>query len=157
MNTSSRQHGALAPAYSLIEVVTVMAIIVILAGTVVGTMGYYKYKANEGRTKVLIASIERALEEYKSDNGSYPAGTSTTAVYTALYGGGKVYLSTLNPNLTGKALNVKASGGSYVIIDGWGNNMGYTSPGVMNPANDFDLWSNGGDGTNGTTDDIKNW
>ena len=154
MKTLLQKNGISAPAFTLIEMMVVMAIIAVLAGLTVGGMGYYKQKMANGQTEVLIASIERALEDYKTDNGSYPAGADTTVVFTALYGdGSNVYLDTLNPNLTGKALNVV--GGQ--IIDGWGNNLGYTSPGTNNPANDYDLWSWGADGINNTSDDIKNW
>ena len=152
MKALQQNDGPRAPGFTLIEMIVVMAIIAILAGTVIGGMSYYRQKMANGATEVLIASIERALEDYKSDNGSYPVGANTAVLVTELYVN-KVYLDTLNPNLTGKALNVE--GGQ--IIDAWGNNLGYTSPGSNNPANDYDLWSVGADGNYPTSDDIKNW
>ena len=70
---------------------------------------------------------------------------------------GTSYLSILNPDLTGKGNNVQGAGANYAIVDGWGNELGYTSPGSNNPANDYDLWSVGADGNYPTSDDIKNW
>ena len=145
------------PGFTLVELILVAAIIVFLASLTVSGLRYYDEKTKFSRTEVLIKSIESALEEYKRDNGSYPTGTNTAAVFTALYGDGtNVYLSTLNPNFTGTKGNVTATTPRR-IIDAWGNEMGYTCPGAMNPPSDFDLWSNGGDATNGTGDDIKNW
>ena len=150
-----QQHrNVMKPAFTLLEILTVIAIIAVLASLTFGGMSYYDQKMKYSRTEVLIASIERALEDYKSDNGAYPSGTNTAAVYTALYGdGSNVYLSTLNPNFLGKQKNVEAGR----IIDAWGNELGYTYPGSMNPPSDFDLWSEGGDAAANTADDIKNW
>ena len=68
------------PAFTLLEILTVIAIIAVLASLTLGGMSYYDQKMKYSRTEVLIASIERALEDYKSDNGSYPvsAGIGNT-------------------------------------------------------------------------------
>jgi prepilin-type N-terminal cleavage/methylation domain-containing protein len=147
------RHGT-QPAFTLMEIILVTAIIAVLASLTFGGMSYYGEKMKYSRTQVLIASIERALEDYKSDNGAYPSGANTAAVFTALYGdGSNVYLSTLNPDFLGKQKNVEAGR----IIDAWENELGYTYPGSMNPTSDFDLWSEGGDAVANTADDIKNW
>ncbi|MCP5536982.1 MAG: type II secretion system protein GspG [Akkermansiaceae bacterium] len=177
MKTPRHPQGFRAPAFTLIELMVVIAIILVLASMVVGGMGWYKRKAAEGKTQVLVSSIERALEEYKLDNGVFPTGgggdNSTIEVYKALYGdadangtpdsGAKVYLEILNPSNTGNKLNVDTS--NYTIIDAWGSPLHYQSPGEMNPADDFDLWSLGANGQGGPAsnnkkdkaDDIKNW
>jgi len=142
------------PAFTLMEIILVTAIIAVLASLTFGGMSYYGEKMKYSRTQVLIASIESALEQYKADNGTYPSGANTAAVFTALYGdGSNVYLSTLNPDFRGKQKNVEAGR----IIDAWENELGYTYPGSMNPPSDFDLWSEGGDAAANTADDIKNW
>ena len=155
MIKNQQQHqNVMQPAFTLLEILTVIAIIVVLASLTFGGMSYYDQKMKYSRTEVLIASIEQALEDYKSDNGAYPNGTDTKAVFTALYGdGSNVYLSTLNPDFLGKQKNVDAG----EIIDAWGNKLGYAHPGSMNPPSDFDLWSKGGDAAANTADDIKNW
>jgi general secretion pathway protein G len=147
------RHG-MQPAFTLMEIILVTAIIAVLASLTFGGMSYYGEKMKYSRTQVLIASIESALEQYKADNGAYPSGANTAAVFTALYGdGSNVYLSTLNPDFLGKQKNVEAGR----IIDAWENELGYTYPGSMNPTSDFDLWSEGGDAVANTADDIKNW
>ena len=153
-NTQQRHRNVIKPAFTLLEILTVIAIIAVLASLTIGGMGYYDDKMKYSRTEILIASIERALEDYKSDNGAYPSGANTAAVFTALYGdGSNVYLSTLNPDFRGKQKNVEAGR----IIDAWENELGYAHPGLMNPPSDFDLWSKGGDAADDTADDIKNW
>lgn len=179
MKNTFPARGRQAPAFTLIEIITVMAIILVLMGMVVGGFGWYQRKASEGRTTVLVHSIGRALEEYKLDNGSFPPGDgaegSSKEVYIALYGdgdgdgkpddGAQVYLNVLDPGLVGKQKNVYSEGGSYVIKDAWKKDIFYRSPGFMNPPSSFDLWSLGPDGEGGPetgteqerTDDIKNW
>ena len=117
-------------------------------------MSYYQEKMKFGRTQVLIASIESALEDYKRDNGFYPQNVTATSpwteqVYVALSGdgaltrnattgvvtittapngtpnaGNTVYLSTLNPSFKGKQLNVESTS-PYCIVDAWGERLRY--------------------------------
>jgi len=191
MKTVNRYQVRNVSGFTLVEIMVVIAIIAVLATMTVGGMGWYKRKAAEGKTKVLVHGISRALEEYRADNGFFPEGDgedeSTKQVYIALYGdgiltsdnagtvtittdptgkpdeGNTVYLAILNPDLIGSKMNVDPV--SYTILDAWGEELGYQSPGEMNPADDFDLWSLGPDGKGGPStgtpkersDDIKNW
>lgn len=172
MKTPSHSQLRTARGFTLMEIMVVIAIILVLATMVVSGVGWYKRKANENRTKVLIGSIERALEEYKADHGSLPNGDggkgSTAEVYEALYGdldgdgktdpGATTYLSTLDPNLAGNKLNVEKDGGGYVIIDAWKEPLRYRhgATSQMNP--DFDLWSLGPKSSETETKEhIKNW
>jgi prepilin-type N-terminal cleavage/methylation domain-containing protein len=154
------------PAFTLMEILTVIAIIAVLASLTFGGMSYYDQKMKFSRTEVLIASIERALEDYKSDNGSYPSG-NIGDLFNALYGDGtNVYLATLNPELKGKQRNVSESE-PYLIVDAWGKVLRYrhNKNDMANPKQDYDLISLGpnGVGDYGSTtewakaDDIKNW
>ena len=58
--------------FTLIELMTVMSIIIILAGLVVGISSYANRSAIESRTKAEIKAMETALESYKADYGAYP-------------------------------------------------------------------------------------
>lgn len=59
-------------AFTLIELLTVMAIIAILAGLVVGISSIANRNAIESRTRAEIKAMETALETYKADYGAYP-------------------------------------------------------------------------------------
>ena len=67
-------------AFTLIEVVIVMAIILVLAGLILATSGYVQNKGRRSRAEAEIAAISAALENYKADNGIYPTGSDTTAL-----------------------------------------------------------------------------
>jgi general secretion pathway protein G len=89
MKTPFRRHAA---AFTLIELMAVITIIVILAGIVVGGMGYVNEKQAREKAKVQIALLSKAIEEYKMDMGKYPGngtgnigGTAGTGVSAQLY------------------------------------------------------------------------
>src|SRR5665213_2597675 len=54
----------------------VMSIILVLAGLILATSSYVHNKGARSRTEAEIAAMSAALENYKADNGSYPAETS---------------------------------------------------------------------------------
>lgn len=96
-------------AFTLIELMAVITIIVILAGLVVGGMGFVNDRQAKNKAQVQIALLSKALEDYKLDMGTYPpttdkstfaatSGTATSAVslYVPLFYEG--YQFNLNPN-----------------------------------------------------------
>jgi type II secretory pathway pseudopilin PulG len=171
-NPIRRHHSA----FSLIELMATITIIIILAGVIFGGMSYVNEKQANEKAKVQIALLSKALEEYKLDNGVYPpttekpstvkiAGTSTSNIlYRALYGDGaaspdtkKIYLSQLDP-INNKQGWIGGTSPGYTIVDPWGNQYCYRTAFGPTPANgpapawkstqnpDFDLWSMGKDG-----------
>ncbi len=139
-------------AFTLVELLTVIAIIAILAGLVLSTAGYIQKKAARSRAEAEIAAMEAALESYKADNGSYPRGpasdalnpnTKTPASYKAasveLYRAlsGDTNLNRQYDNGEPKAYfefkpqMLEPSGSSATtvtaIIDPWGNSYGYST------------------------------
>jgi prepilin-type N-terminal cleavage/methylation domain-containing protein len=68
-------------AFTLIELVVVVGIILILAGLVLSTAGYARKKGARARAETEIAAMSAACESYKADNGIYArdptAGTAT--------------------------------------------------------------------------------
>ncbi|MGB1258458.1 MAG: prepilin-type N-terminal cleavage/methylation domain-containing protein, partial [Akkermansiaceae bacterium] len=139
MQTSSYTRSKLRGGFTLIEVLTVIAIIAVLATMSVTGFQWYQRKAKIGRAQVFLKSVERALEEYRTDTGVFPQGNgnsgSTSEVYEALYGdsdgdgktddGASALLSTLDPNLPRKQQNVREEGGTYVMVDPWGEEYLY--------------------------------
>jgi type II secretion system protein G len=154
-----------ARAFTLIELLVVITIIVILAGLSMGGYSYVTRKQAESQAAIQISLLSKALEEYKLDNGEFPASSGgTTALYTALYLNGvnnpntaKIYLAELDP-VNNRQGWIDNSGGSVRIIDPFGSEYTYRrgdDPAAKNP--DFDLASKGKDSKIGTPDDIDNY
>jgi len=114
-------------AFTIVELLIVMAIILVLAGLILATSSYVQKKGQRSRAEAEIAAMSAALENYKADNGMYPRDANssdqanptanisdkayTTAnvfLYEQLYGasngartpnaGGKTYFS-FKPNM----------------------------------------------------------
>ena len=102
-------------AFTLIELMAVITIIVILAGLVVGGLGYVTEKQASSKAKLQIALISKALEEYKNDMGQYPPtpnlpakGGTATSLYSALFYEGYDYSKnpTQEPSTPPKATKI---------------------------------------------------
>lgn len=66
--------------FTLVELVIVLAIILILVGLILTTVGYVQKKGARSRAETEIAALSAALESYKADNGIYPRDAATTDV-----------------------------------------------------------------------------
>jgi general secretion pathway protein G len=150
MKTSPRRHPA---AFTLIELMAVIVIIVILAGIVVNSMGYVNEKQARSKAKVQIDLLSKALEDYKMDMGSYPLTTDKTGTYTSSTGTGtssilfkhlywdsdndnsgvpgdtdqKIYLPELDPANNKLGWTSGTAGAALPITDPWGNQYCYRS------------------------------
>ena len=167
------------------ELLTVMAIIIVLAGLIVATAGYVHKKGYRSRAETEIAAISVALENYKADNGAYPRdavtdnlNVSTTSVsdydasslklYEYLSGDTthdriaetKTYFA-FKPYQLSPADQTKPV---TAVRDPFGNSYGYSTGKSANPTGTvgnnptYDLWSIA-DGRAGTDQAkwIKNW
>jgi general secretion pathway protein G len=65
-------------AFTIIELLVVISIIIILAGLILSTVGYVQKKGARSRAETEIAAISAALENYKADNGIYPRDTTNS-------------------------------------------------------------------------------
>jgi len=83
-------------AFTLIEMITVIAIIAILAGLVLATNGVVQKKSATARADAEIRQLSSALESYKTDNGGYPQDPATTDL--------------LDPRTTGDATDTSSTG-----------------------------------------------
>jgi type II secretory pathway pseudopilin PulG len=77
-HSSFRAAGA--SAFTVVELLIVMAMIVILAGLILATSSYVQKKGARSRAEAEIAAISAALENYKADNGIYPRNSDTDAI-----------------------------------------------------------------------------
>jgi type II secretory pathway pseudopilin PulG len=172
-------------AFTLIELLTVMAIIIVLAGLILTTAGYVQKKSRLARAEAEIAAISAALENYKADNGIYPRDSATDAFDVSTtnvsdYDGPSLklyeYLSgdtnhdriaetkTYFPFKPNQLSPTDQTQAVTAVRDPFGNSYGYSTAKAANPAgvigynSTFDLWSIG-DGAPGTDQSkwIKNW
>lgn len=132
-------------AFTLMELLLVMAILVILLGLVAPRFMGTQKKANINAAKSQIGLFKPALDMYATDLNTYPATEQ-----------GLVSLVEVPSDLE----NPKKWTGPYLDKlpkDPWGNDYQYAYP-PSNGKKDFpDIWSLGPDGEDGTDDDITNW
>jgi type II secretory pathway pseudopilin PulG len=72
--------GRYKAAFTLIELIVVMTVIIILTGLVLSTVGYVQKKGARARAETEIAAMSAACESYKADNGIYPSNSDTQAL-----------------------------------------------------------------------------
>jgi prepilin-type N-terminal cleavage/methylation domain-containing protein len=161
-------------AFTLLELVVVMAVIVVLAGLILTTSSYVHKEGARSRAEAEIAAIAAALESYKVDNGIYPSSNLlpiernpvryqaySSLLYLALTGDtdkdgrpgpGTLYIS-FKPN------QLAGAGSSTFIKDPFGNSYGYSTLGPTNGGYNptFDLWSTAGDTDGIQAKWITNW
>ena len=169
-------------AFTIIEVIVAIGLVLVLAGLVLAVSGYTHEKGARSRAEVEIAGISAALENYKADSGIYITATAldaktignnlssypaaSLALYENLTGdfdhdrsadSGKPSYISFKPNQLSPS-----SGPVTCIKDPFGNSYGYSTANAAdaskgyNPT--FDLWSTGGR-SSGTDQShwIKNW
>ncbi|MGI8890186.1 MAG: type II secretion system protein [Chthoniobacterales bacterium] len=168
-------------AFTVVELLVVMAIILVLAGLVLATSSYVHNNGARSRAEGEIAAMSAALENYKADNGAYPLNTDTGSLnakanldarqtpyqkaslllYEKLSGDADAdrtaettsYFSFRDNQLS------PMTGDVAFIKDPFGNSYGYSTAGQAGGSNGynptFDLWSTS-NSTN-TAQWIKNW
>jgi type II secretory pathway pseudopilin PulG len=164
-----------ADAFTVIEMTTVISIILVLAGLILGTSSYVHNKGARARAEAEIAAMSAALENYKADNGVYPASsllptetnpsnyeTASKSLYGALAGDTDAN-GTPGPGASYMIFRPDQLGGTGAgtyLRDPFENSYGYSTLGPtgggFNPT--FDLWSIA-DGKLGSdqTKWVKNW
>jgi prepilin-type N-terminal cleavage/methylation domain-containing protein len=80
----SKQHPSVVAqcAFTIIELLIVITIILVLAGLILAASEYIQTKAKRSRAEAEIATISAALENYKADNGIYPIDTANGTTNT---------------------------------------------------------------------------
>ncbi len=71
--------------FSLVELLTVITIIVILAGIAVPVVMHMSAKGKETKARAEMNAIKLGLTQFKSDYGVFPVTTSTDTFYSAGY------------------------------------------------------------------------
>lgn len=139
MTTHNKVYSA--KCFTLIEIMLVVVIIGALAAMV---LPRFAGRGEQARIAVARADIEAhiptALKLYDLDNGGFP---SSEEGLNALMNKPASAISWHGPYLEKKP------------IDPWSREYKYKSPGDHKV--DYDLYSVGKDGQEGTADDVKNW
>jgi len=150
--------------FTLVELLTVMAIIAVLVGIVLGLMGMATRKMAEAKSKSLVQLVSVALESYKAKYGYYIQQASAGAFYLDYVASGASAGDPTNitcnfcqfvdyENLHNKDCQLSGSSVSasnrYWVVDGFGNPLVYRCPGYYNRSG-FDLGSGGADGNYGS-------
>ncbi len=151
MHCTARRQSA----FTLIEVLAVIAIVVIVAGIVIGGAGAANRKAAEAKARSEISKFEIAVQQYKRDHGYLPSDDfdsvtddhEITRSFLVSSDGEERYLK-LN-------LDELRFSGNY-WRDPFGQPYRYEMPGSKNPES-YDVWSLGADGDDDTADDIGNF
>ena len=130
-------------AFTLIELLLVMTILVVLAAIVVPKFTKRSEQARETAAKTQISYIEVALDAFEVDNGYYPKGSD-----------GLIDLMEEPSDATNwRGPYLKQE----IDLDPWKKNPYiYECPGKYNKEG-YDLMSMGPDGRVGGGDDIINW
>ncbi|HVT88637.1 MAG TPA: type II secretion system major pseudopilin GspG [Tepidisphaeraceae bacterium] len=126
-------------AFTLIELLLVMVILVILASVVVPMFPRRTDDARKTRAMADVSSLETAISTFNVDCGRYPSNDEGLLALTK------------NPGMD----DWKGPYLKLVPIDPWGNSYVYHVPGTHLP-DMFDLYSYGPDKQEGN-DDIGNW
>lgn len=134
-------------AFTLIEILIVVAIIGLLAGVLYKGLVGTQDDANRKIASIDVrTSMKLPLERYKIDMGSYPSTSEGLAA-----------LLVAPANAAGSWRGpYMEEGNGKAPTDPWREPYIYRYPGTKNK-NKYDLFSKGVDKTEGTEDDIGNW
>lgn len=131
-------------AFTFLEIMFVVVIIGILLAVAVPRMTGKARKAQESATSMQIRNIGTALKQFEMHVGRFPDTRE-----------GLEALIERPSNVEEGQWEGPYLDGDEVPKDAWKKPMNYRSPGEH--SRDFDLWSNGPDGQDGTDDDVVNW
>ena len=133
-------------AFTLIEILVVVAILAILAAIVVPRVMDRPDEARKVAAKADVAAIVQALKLYRLDNGFYPSTDQGLAALVQ------------KPASSPVPGNWKQGGYlERLPKDPWGGDYQYLSPGVKSEIDVFSLGADRARGGEGSGADIGNW
>lgn len=141
MTESSKTVRRRREAFTLVEMLVVMAIIMVLMGLVIGIAGASQRQAAESKAKAEMAMLIQEFEKYRADNGSFPGSFSDFfAWYDERYQGVPYDLT-----------DFQGTGTARVPVDPWGNAYRVQAPNQLIRI----IESRGPDGRWGTDADMR--
>lgn len=134
MNHAIKTAGRAQQGFTLIEVMVVVVILGILAALIVPNVMGRGEKAKVDTSKITLANVASALDQYKLDNQKYPTTQEGLDALINQPAGAKSWMA-----------------GGYLKggmpKDSWDNDLQYVSPGSS--GRPYDLYSFGADGREG--------
>jgi prepilin-type N-terminal cleavage/methylation domain-containing protein len=139
--------------FTLIELLVVVAIIAILAGLTLSTLGYVNRKGAESRARSEVAALAAAIDAFKLEFGSYPDSNNLYGELTgdANANGGAVINTNGKIFFEPTAQIIDRNSTPYRFIDPWGSPYNYTTNPSFNTGF-FDLWT-----SNNATNNPELW
>lgn len=134
-------------AFTLIEVMIVIAIILALSGLIGVALFSRQREAKANLAQIDMNSLKSGLKQFYLDFDRYPTDEEGLAVLWSK--------ESLSPDAD------QAKWKTYIeepmVNDRWGRPWGYRQMSEHGDETKFDLWSNGPDGEPETDDDIVSW
>ena len=141
-------------AFTLVEMLVVIAVIAMLAGMVLAVSYKVKDKARRDNTRNLLDQVEGGLEIYRDTNGRWPSFVHSQP--TTMSPAEAADLAQILRDCDAiEHSQIKEVAGQDVVVDYWNNPIELWQDG--NNAPGLDVWSPGPDGTSGNADDVVNW
>jgi general secretion pathway protein G len=130
-------------AFTLIEVLLVLVILVVLGSIVVPLFTGIGESANIKAATAQVAFLETAIDMFKFETKQLPSSLDDLI--------NEPSDAKLAKNWSGPYLKANKD-----LVDPWDNQYKYSAKGKKNSGG-YDVWSTGPDGQDGTADDIGNW
>ena len=156
-----RESAAFRSGFTLIEVLTVIAIIGVLMSLLLVSVGAVRRRAGVDHTRSTLLNIGTAINKYHLDFGEYPPGAGGVEGCEELY---RALTSTEHSGPywdKGFETTDTNHNGKPEIVDHWKHPFHYARADSYDfrppKAASYRIVSGGLDGRSGTDDDIRNW
>lgn len=137
-------------AFTLVELMMVVAVIGVIAGIVLAAAGGVQKKAARDQARAEIKMFGVALERYRANTGEYPQSTNPAR---------NILFASLTNFMNFNSNNLSGSGTNTLVLDPYGNPYWYRSPARVNTTmarDSFEIWSVGANGRSGLTNGAPN-
>jgi len=145
-NRQRRPSAKRKPGFTLLEILLVVGLLALLAAFAIPNLIGQGERAKADMVRAAIGSngtISQTIDLFKFNTGIYPEEL-------------KDLIEKPNDDAIAKKWAGPYLKDPKMLRDPWDNDYQYQTPGQRNE-DDYDLWSNGPDGRDGTEDDIVNW